>query len=160
MHPQQRAASPTSLVRSTPFESLDVESSSCSTDGNSSFDNENSMDEKRLNCPLCINTFGYSFGLECHLLSSHAEELQQIRMGKLSLKNADNLHGCLCCAAQFVRVEILVKHILEEHKDFLLSSLHGKEFADFDNDHHSRFVSLKKIFSLRSPFYSRFELLQ
>ena len=144
MHPQQRAASPTSLVRSTPFESLDVESSSCSTDGNSSFDNENSMDEKRLNCPLCINTFGYSFGLECHLLSSHAEELQQIRMGKLSLKNADNLHGCLCCAAQFVRVEILVKHILEEHKDFLLSSLHGKEFADFDNNHHSRFVSLKK----------------
>ena len=34
---------------------------------------------KRLNCPLCVNTFGYSFGLECHLLSVHQEELQLIR---------------------------------------------------------------------------------
>ena len=123
-----------SLVRSTPFEALDVESKDESSSTDISFEDTN---EKRLNCPLCTNTFGYSFGLECHLLSSHAEDLQQLRSGKLSLDNSSSV-GCLCCSAQFVRVETLVKHLLEDHKEFLLSSLHGKEFADFD-DHQSRF---------------------
>ena len=122
-----------SLVRSTPFEALDVESKDESSSTDISFEDTT---EKRLNCPLCTNTFGYSFGLECHLLSSHAEELQDLRNGKLSL----SVVGCLCCSAQFLRVETLVKHVLENHKEFLLSSLHGKEFADFDSDHHSRFV--------------------
>ena len=120
-------------VRSTPFETYDLESKESSGADSTDISFEET-DLKRLNCPLCTNTFGYSFGLECHLLSSHAEDLQLIRSGKLSLNGSC---GCLCCAAQFVRIETLVRHILEEHKDFLLSSLHGKEFADFD-DNYSR----------------------
>ena len=56
---------------------------------------------KRLNCPLCVNTFGYSFGLECHLLSVHQDDLQMIRDGKLSQQPC----GCLCCAAQFLKID-------------------------------------------------------
>ena len=83
---------------------------------------------KRLNCPLCIQTFGYSFGLECHLLSVHQNDLRKIRQGQLLLSQSC---GCLCCAAQFLKLDTLVKHILDAHKDFLISSLHGKEFSDF-----------------------------
>ena len=56
---------------------------------------------KRLNCPLCIQTFGYSFGLECHLLSVHQNDLRKIRQGQLLLCQSC---GCLCCAAQFLKL--------------------------------------------------------
>ena len=97
---------------------------------------------KRLNCPLCINTFGYSFGLECHLLSVHQTDLQSLREGKINMVRS---HGCLCCAAQFLKMEILVRHILEEHKEFLLNSLHSREFSDFEDSHHST-QSLRRHF--------------
>ena len=83
---------------------------------------------KRLNCPLCIQTFGYSFGLECHLLSVHQNDLRKIRQGQLLLCQSC---GCLCCAAQFLKLDTLVRHILDAHKDFLISSLQGKDFSDF-----------------------------
>lgn len=81
---------------------------------------------KRLNCPLCTNTFGYSFGLECHLLSVHQQELQLIREG--GGRKLTQSCGCLCCAAQFLKLDTLVRHLLEDHKDFLLTSLTSFDF--------------------------------
>ena len=111
---------------------------------------EDTTPMKRLNCPLCVNTFGYSFGLECHLLSVHQEDLQMIRDGKLTQQAC----GCLCCAAQFLKVDTLVRHILEEHKDFLMSSMHGKDFSDFDSDFQSNNQSANQ--SLRRHFDCQF----
>ena len=33
------------------------------------------ISSRLLFCPLCTQSFGYSYGLECHLLSVHHEEL-------------------------------------------------------------------------------------
>lgn len=106
---------------------------------------------KRLNCPLCTNTFGYSFGLECHLLSVHQEALQAIRDGQRHLSCC----GCLCCAAQFVKVETLVKHLLEDHRDFLLNSL--SPMIGFQTDFASDFEdSAPMTASLRRHFDCQF----
>lgn len=35
-------------------------------------------DSRQLFCPLCAQQFGYSFGLECHLLSVHRDDLSQL----------------------------------------------------------------------------------
>lgn len=105
---------------------------------------------KRLNCPLCTNTFGYSFGLECHLLSVHQESLQAIRDGQRHLSCC----GCLCCAAQFVKVETLVKHLLEDHRDFLLNSL--SPMIGFQSDFASDFEDSSTTTSLKRHFDCQF----
>ena len=37
---------------------------------------EEVSDKRDLYCPLCNCAFGYSFGLECHLLSAHQDILR------------------------------------------------------------------------------------
>ena len=103
-----------------------TEESETSLDDDSTDSNNQAL--KRLNCPLCIQTFGYSFGLECHLLSVHQDDLRKIRQGQLLLSQSC---GCLCCAAQFLKLDTLVRHVLDTHKDFLISSMQGKDFSDF-----------------------------
>ena len=75
-----------------------------------------------------------------------------IRDGKLTHQAC----GCLCCAAQFLKVDTLVRHILEEHKDFLMSSMHGKDFSDFDSDFQSNNQSQSANQSLRRHFDCQF----
>ncbi len=105
---------------------------------------------KRLNCPLCTTTFGYSFGLECHLLSVHQEDLQKLRSKQDILLSHVSPFGCLCCAAQYLRLETLVKHCLESHPEFVLTSLKNGEFSnDFEDQNLSSnngTLSLKRHF--------------
>ena len=63
--------------------------------------------------------------------------------------------GCLCCAAQFLKIETLVRHVLEEHKDFLMSSMHGKDFSDFEDFQHQT-PNLNQHQSLRRHFDCQF----
>jgi hypothetical protein len=95
---------------------------------------------KRLNCPLCVQTFGYSFGLECHLLSVHQDDLQAIRSGKILFTSPS--FGCSCCCVTFLKPDILVQHILETHPDFVMSCMLQQYSSDFFNE--DKFNSLQR----------------
>ena len=65
-----------------------------------------------LYCPLCINNFGYSFGLECHLLSAHQDVLRVAQNEPHFVQDVllDRSEWCPCCSAQFLSSGLLIKH--------------------------------------------------
>ena len=70
--------------------------------------------KRLLFCPLCSQAFAYHFGLECHLLSAHSDEL---------LDDANRPHHCPCCLAQFLRIDVLIRHLVQQHEDFFVSEI-------------------------------------
>jgi hypothetical protein len=54
------------------------------------------------------------FGLECHLLSAHFDEL---------LDQSNGPRNCPCCHAQFLRTEVLIRHLVQQHPDYLTNTL-------------------------------------
>lgn len=84
----------------------------------------NESKSKVLYCPLCIQTFGYSFGLECHLLSVHEKELQEMKRIRI-----DNIKTQCCptCGAHFLRPGVLTRHLVYHHPDYVIDILLGND---------------------------------
>lgn len=80
----------------------------------------NHQDSRKLFCPLCTQTFGYTFGLECHLLSIHFKELQDFKRRGY---NFPNLQKCPECKAQFLKVNTVIRHLVYHHPDYVTGQL-------------------------------------
>ncbi len=84
---------------------------------------------KLLFCPLCAQTFGYGFALECHLLSTHSRELERCRRGRGKDGTATMpvaVTRCPYCHAQFLSAAAALRHLhyqhAEEARDVLVRS--------------------------------------
>ncbi len=73
---------------------------------------QESSSMRKLVCPLCAQTFGYGFGLECHLLSVHLDELGTYKRDELSRIRITN---CPYCKAQFLRPAAALRHLYYQH---------------------------------------------
>ena len=84
-----------------------------------------------LYCPLCINNFGYSFGLECHLLSAHQDVLRVAQNEPHFVQDVllDRSEWCPCCSAQFLSSGLLIKHLVSVHSEYILNCLDPDFFA-------------------------------
>eukprot|EP00094_Tigriopus_californicus_P013389 TCALIF_12950-PA protein Name:"Protein of unknown function" AED:0.29 eAED:0.29 QI:386/0.5/0.33/1/0.5/0.66/3/0/704 len=80
----------------------------------------NHQDSRKLFCPLCTQTFGYTFGLECHLLSIHFKELQDFKRRGYSFPS---LQKCPECKAQFLKINTVIRHLVYHHPDYVTSQL-------------------------------------
>ena len=83
-----------------------------------------------LYCPLCVNNFGYGFGLECHLLSAHQDVLRVAQNEPHFVQDVllDRSEWCPCCSAQFLSSGLLIKHLISVHLDYILSCLNPECF--------------------------------
>ena len=72
-------------------------------------------DRRDLYCPLCnCGGFGYSFGLECHLLSAHQDILRVAKNEEQFLREVmiSRSEWCPVCRAQFLTPGLVVKHLV------------------------------------------------
>lgn len=63
-------------------------------------------------CPLCPRTFGRKVGLECHLLSTHANQIQ--RSAQQDQNEADFVQ-CPYCRVKFLGAQIALNHLICHH---------------------------------------------
>ena len=79
----------------------------------------------QLYCPLCVSSFGYSFGLECHLLSAHQDVLRVAQNEPYFVQDVllDRSEWCPCCSAQFLSSGLLTKHLLSVHSEYTLNCI-------------------------------------
>ena len=84
--------------------------------------NHASQPMRKLFCPLCTQTFGYSFGLECHLLSVHFKDLLNYHKDNRR-KLLINAQTCPCCQAQFLKPGIVIRHLVYQHPDYVTNTL-------------------------------------
>ena len=85
-----------------------------------------------LYCPLCVNSFGYGFGLECHLLSAHQDVLRVAQNEPHFVQDVllDRSEWCPCCSAQFLSSGLLIKHLVSAHSEYILGSLNPECFSN------------------------------
>lgn len=85
---------------------------------------------RKLFCPLCTQTFGFGFALECHLLSAHVSDLESFT-GGLSQIKAQN---CPKCRAQFIKPGLVVSHLILHHPQDVVNVLMLRKSEEFLSD--------------------------
>ncbi len=102
-------------------------------------DSGSNSSNKLLFCPLCAQTFGYDFALECHLLSVHSSELDVM----LSQKQDDiKVTKCTFCSVQFLSPVAALRHLHYQHADLARDMLLGRSLYDEVED-EGKYVSCR-----------------
>eukprot|EP00095_Tigriopus_kingsejongensis_P004760 maker-scaffold510_size151595-snap-gene-0.40 protein:Tk04760 transcript:maker-scaffold510_size151595-snap-gene-0.40-mRNA-1 annotation:"hypothetical protein Phum_PHUM540530" len=91
----------------------------------------NHQGSRKLFCPLCTQTFGHTFGLECHLLSVHFRELQEFKKTRNAIPT---LRKCPECKAQFLKINTIIRHLVYHHSDYVMEQI--LNIAPITTDYH------------------------
>ncbi|CAB4064968.1 unnamed protein product [Lepeophtheirus salmonis] len=89
-------------------------------------------ENRRLYCPLCAQPFGYVFGLECHLLSVHYEDLKLLKDGDRLDDGEFIPRLCPVCRAQFLKEGLVVRHLVVDHPDFVTKIVNSSPNSDLN----------------------------
>ncbi|QQP58275.1 Uncharacterized protein FKW44_003537, partial [Caligus rogercresseyi] len=89
-------------------------------------------ENRRLYCPLCAQPFGYVFGLECHLLSVHYEDLKLLKDGDRLDDGEFIPRLCPVCRAQFLKEGLVVRHLVVDHPDFVTKIVNSSSNSDLN----------------------------
>ena len=95
--------------------------------------------KKLLFCPMCAQTFGHPFALECHILSAHSDELDHIRLGGGGLA----VTKCPHCRAQFIGAAAALRHLHYQHEEEAKALLLRKSVSFQDGNKCDRYVECR-----------------